>query len=83
MADSKDNKPMVIIFIIVLVGIIGVASYLLTNSKPQTQVMEKIAIPKAAERIKLEPLPESGPEPEREPLTVRVVEVPVEDESHC
>jgi hypothetical protein len=81
MADSKDNKPIVIIFIIVLVAIIGVASYLLTNSKPETQVMEKIAIPKAVERIKSEPLPEPGPEPEREPLTVRVVEVPVEDES--
>ena len=79
MADSKDNKPIVIMFIIVLVAIIGVASYLLTNSKPEPQVMEKIAIPKAVERIKSEPLPE--PEPEREPLTARVVEVPVEDES--
>ena len=79
MADSKDNKPIVIIFIIVLVAIIGVASYLLTNSKPEPEVMEKIAIPEAVERIKSEPLPE--PEPEREPLTARVVEVPVEDES--
>ena len=81
MADSRDNKPIVIMFIIVLVAIIGVASYLLTTSKPGPQVMEKIAIPKAVERIKSEPLTESGPEPEREPLTARVVEVPVEDES--
>jgi hypothetical protein len=77
MADSKDNKPIVIMFIIVLVAITGVASYFVTTSKPEPQVVEKIAIPKAVERIEIGPLTE----PEPEPLTARVIDVPVEEES--
>ena len=77
MVDSRDNKPIVIMFIIVLVAITGVASYFVTTSKPEPQVVEKIAIPKAVERIELGPLTE----PQPEPLTARVIDVPVEEES--
>ena len=47
MVDSRDNKPIVIMFIVVLVAITGVASYFVTTSKPEPQVVEKMAIPKA------------------------------------
>ena len=79
MADSRDNKPIVIMFIIVLVAIIGVASYFVTTSKPEPKVVEKIAIPKAVERIRPESLTELEPEPEPEPLTAPVIDVAVEE----
>jgi hypothetical protein len=77
MADSRDNKPIVIMFIIVLVAIISVVSYFVTMSKPEPQVIEKIAIPKAVERIKPESLTEPDPQPELP--TEPVIDVPDEE----
>jgi hypothetical protein len=77
MADSRGSKPIVIMFIIVLVAIIGVASYFVTTSKPEPKVVEKIAIPKAVERLRLESLTEPKPEPE--PRTAPVIDVAVEE----
>jgi hypothetical protein len=73
MADSRDNKPIVIMFIIVVVAIISVGSYFVTTSKLEPQVVEKIAIPKAVERIKPEPLTEP------ELPTAPVIDAPVEE----
>lgn len=78
MTDSRDNKPVVIMFIIVLVAIVGVVGYFVTSSKSEPQVAEKIEIPKVVEPVKPEPVPE--PEPEPEPPTAPVIEVPVEEE---
>ena len=35
MADSRDSRPIVIMFIIVLVAIVGVAGYFVTTSTPE------------------------------------------------
>ena len=72
MADSRDNKPIVIMFIIVLIAIIGVIGYFVTSSEPEPQVAEKIEIPKVVEPVKPVPVPE--------PPTAPVVEVPEEVE---
>ena len=76
MADNRDNKPIVIMFVIVLVAIVGVVGYFVTTSKPKPQVVEKIEIPKVVEPVKSEPVPD----PEPEPLTAPVIEVRVEEE---
>jgi hypothetical protein len=76
MADNRDNKPIVIMFVIVLVAIVGVVGYFVTSSKPEPQVVEKIEIPKVVEPVKSE----SVPDPEPEPPTAPVIEVPVEEE---
>jgi hypothetical protein len=77
MADSKYNKPIVIMFIIVLVVIVGVVSYFVTTSKADPQVVERIEIPKVEEPIK----PESLPEPEPELLVLPFIDVATQEET--
>jgi hypothetical protein len=75
MADNRDNKPIVIMFVIVLVAIVGVVGYFVTTSKPEPRVVEKIQIPTVVEPAKSE----SVPDPEPEPPTAPVIEVPIEE----
>lgn len=78
MADNRDNKPIVIMLVIVLVAIVGVIAYFVTTSEPEPQVVEKIEIPEVVEPVKSEPV--SDPEPEPEPPAAPVIEAPVEEE---
>ena len=70
MGDSGVNKPIVVMFTLGLVAIVGLAGYFLTTSKPEPKVIEQIVIPKVVEPIKPEPLFE----PEIVPPTVSVKE---------
>ncbi len=74
MANIRDNKPLVITFIIVLVAMIGVVGYYLTSGEPESEVTEKIAIPKVVQPVKPAPVPEPAPP------TDPVIETPVEEE---
>ncbi|MBT3623759.1 MAG: DUF3014 domain-containing protein [Gammaproteobacteria bacterium] len=76
MADNRDNKPIVIMLVIVLVAIVGVIAYFVTTSEPEPQVVEKIEIPEVVEPVKSEPVPDPKPEPPAAP----VIEAPVEEE---
>ncbi|MDE0991259.1 MAG: hypothetical protein OSA83_18770, partial [Pseudomonadales bacterium] len=76
MADNRDNKPIVIMLVIVLVAIVCVVGYFVTTSKPELQVVEKIEIPKVVQPVESEPVPDPVPEPPAAP----VIEAPVEEE---
>ena len=68
MGDSRDNKPIVTMFTVGLVAIVGLAIFFLTTSKPEQKVVEEIVISKVVEPIK----PEPSSEPEIKPPTVPV-----------
>ena len=78
MTDNRDNKPIVIMLVIVLVAIVGVIAYFVTNTEPEPKVVEKIEIPKVVEPVLPKPVPD--PEPEPEPPAAPDIEVPVEEE---
>ena len=80
MADSRDSRPIVIMFIIVLVAIVGVVGYFVMTSTPEPPVVEKIEIPGIVEAVIPVSLPEPEPEPELEPQVVPLNEVQVEEE---
>ena len=80
MADSRDSRPIVIMFIIVLVAIVGVVGYFVMTSTPEPPVVEKIEIPGIVEAVIPVSLPEPEPEPEPEPQVVPLNEVQVEEE---
>ena len=76
MADNRDNKPIVIMLVIVLVAIVCVVGYFVTTSKPELQVAEKIEIPQVVEPVKSEPVLDPEPEAPAAP----VIEAQVEEE---
>lgn len=80
MADNRDNKPIVIMLVIVLAAIVGVIAYFVTTSKSESQVVEKIEIPKVVEPVIVEPSPDPEPEPEPELVVKPDIELPVEEE---
>ena len=78
MDDIRNNKPLIIMFIIVLIVMVGVLGYYLIlggpEPKPEQQVTKKIAIPEVVQPAKPTPVPK--PEPPTEP----VIDPPVEEE---
>lgn len=78
MADSKDSRPVVIMFIIVLVAIVGVVGSVVMTSTPEQPVVEKIEIPKVVKALVPVSVPEPDPDPE--PPVAPLDEVQVEEE---